>query len=143
MASLKAHLFSSASANAGLQALLQNGPVFQWGDVQLSQQWDLTNHSAVLMFLVSNPKDYISTGVMFTGWVRVQFSIYGHGNDSENADAVAEALFAWVLTLVALTPDGQPSNFVEGDRDFGIAQTQPLTYQRIIDVSMYVDNSVL
>lgn len=142
MASLKAKLFASASANAGLQALLQNGSVFQWGDIQLAQQWDLASHSAVEVFLISNPKDYISTGVMFTGWARVQFSIYGHGNDSENADAVAEALFAWLLTLVTLTQDGQPSNFVAGDRDSGIAQTQPLTYQRIIDVMMFKDDSV-
>lgn len=142
MASLKAKLFASASANPGLQAVLQNGPVFQWGDIQVPQQWDLVNHSAVTAFLISNPKDYVALGPMFTSWVRVQFRIFGHGNDSENAEAVAQALFAWLILLNTLTQNGQASNFVVGDRDSGIAQTQPMTYQRDIDVMMFQDDSV-
>ncbi len=142
MASLKAKLFTSASADAGLRGLLLNGPTFQWGDVQLPQQWDLANHSAVTVFLVSNPKDYTAAGPMFTSWTRVQFTIFGHGNDSENANAVADALFAWLRTIATLTLDGTPNNYVVADRDFGIAHTQPLTYQRIIDVQMLVDESI-
>lgn len=142
MASLKAKLFTSASADAGLRALLLNGSVMQWGDVQLAQQWDLSTHSAVTVFLVSNPKDYTAAGPMYTSWTRVQFTIFGHGNDSENAEAVANALFAWLLTITTLTEDQTPNNYVVGDRDFGIAQTQPLTYQRILDVMMLVDESL-
>jgi hypothetical protein len=141
MASLKAKLFASASVNAGLQAFLLNGSVFQWGDVQLAQAWDLTNHSAVAVFQVSKPKDYTANGPMYTAWVRMQFTIYGHGNDSQNAEAVAEALFAWLLSITTLTLGQTPNNYVVGDKDAGIAATQPLTYMRIIDVMMLVDDS--
>jgi hypothetical protein len=142
MASLKAKLFTSASANTGLQAFLLNGSTFQWGDVQLPQQWDLTNHDAITVFQVSKPKDYTANGPMYTAWVRMQFTIFGHGNDSENAEAVAKALFAWLLSITTLTLDQTPNNYVVADRDMGIAQTQPLTYQRIIDVMMLVDDSI-
>src|ERR1700722_8531975 len=145
MASLKAKLYASASANAGLQALLGN-PI-QWGDVQLPIQWNLATLSAVTVFQVSGPKDYTSAGPMYTGWRRIQFTIFGCGNndgtaDSENANNVAEALFAWLLSITTLTLDETPNNYVVGDRDFGIAETQPLTYQRVIDVMMFVDGSI-
>ena len=142
MASLKAKLFASASVNAGLQAFLLNGSTFQWGDVQLPQQWDLTNHSAVTVFQVSGPPDYTAAGPMYTGWYRMQFTIYGHGNDSENATGVAQALKAWLLTITTLTQNQTPNNYVVGNQDRGIAQTQPLTYLRLVDVMMFYDESI-
>ena len=134
--SLKARIFASASANAGLQALLGTNP-FQWGDMQEPQPWNLSTLSAVIAFLVSNPKDYIAPGPMHTSSARMQLTIFGNGNDSQNADAVAQAIFAWLPTLDLTGIPNQAANFVVGDKDAGIAQTQPLTYQRIIDVMIY------
>jgi hypothetical protein len=141
MASLKAKLYASASANPGLQALLGTVP-FQWGDTQLPQNWDLTTKAAVVMFTVSDIPDYIATGPMYTSWARVQLTVFGHGNDSENANAVVNAISSWLLTLaLTLTPQ-QAANYIAGNRDGGIAQTQPLTYQRYVDLMIFYDSSI-
>ena len=135
--SLLAKIFASAAANTGLQAFLQAGPVFQWADTQLPQEWDITNHDAVVAIVVSNPKTYAAPGPMYTSMARVQFTIYGHGNDSQNADAVAQALFSWLQTLFVSNVPQQAANYVVGDRFGGIAQTDPLTYLRHIDVLIF------
>jgi hypothetical protein len=139
MPSLKAKLFTAASANAGLQALLGTNP-FRWYDSQLNQS---SAFPAVVVFIVSNPRDYVITGQMSTSWARVQFTVYGTGNDSQNADAVVNALQAFLLGFNAygLNPPAN-ANTIVGDRDFGIAATQPLTYQRVLDVMILNDELV-
>ncbi len=142
MASLKAKLYASASANPGLQALLLDGSVFQWADTQWQQQWNLATKSGVAVLTVSDVPDYIATGPMFTGWARVQLTVFGHGNNSENANAVVNAIASWVLTLFLTQTPQQAANYIAGNRDGGIAQTQPLTYQRFVDLMIFSDSSL-
>lgn len=137
MPSLKAQLYTAAAANSGLTALLGTPP--RWFDEQLEQG---STFPAVTVTMISNPQDYSLLGPLATSWVRVQFSIYGAGNDSENANAVADALFSFIQTFDALGLPNSPSrpNYVVGDRDFGIAQTNPLTYMRIVDYQLFVNS---
>lgn len=143
---LKAKLYAAASTNAELQALLTNGAgAFQWADMQLPQQWDLTNFSAVSVFQVSAPRLYSNAGRSSTYWARVQFAVFGHGNDSQNASAVVQALTDFLATFCAYRVPVNAAayeNRIVNDRDAGIAQTAPLTYQRIIDVLIWNDETV-
>ena len=142
MANLKEKLFAAAQLDAGLQAVLLSGSTFQWGDTQLPQSWNLGTKSALTVQLISDPTFYATAGPLATSWTRVQFTIFGHGNDSPNADAVAAALFAFMGSFNGGAVPNQAANYKVGDRDFGIAQTQPLTYQRIIDYMVWNDVKV-
>jgi hypothetical protein len=137
--SLKAMIYAAARQDAGLQALLLGGspPIFNFWDTQLAQG---SLFPAVVVNLVSNPRDYATTGRLPTSWARVQFTVYGTGNDSKNADLVVAALIAFLDTFNAAT--GSPGaianpTYVLGDRDGGIAITQPMTYQRFVDARIF------
>ena len=140
MANLKVKLFAAASANAGLQALLGTNP-FRWTDIQLPQQ---SAFPAVTVNIISNPRMYATTGRMQTSITRVQFSIFGAGPDSTNADAVAAALLAFLDGFNAAGMSGLPanSNQVVGDRDAGFVQTAPMTYLRIIDCVIFQNETL-
>lgn len=138
--SLKAKLFAAAELDAGLAALLGSAP-FRWYDVQLRQG---SAFPAVEVLLVSNPRTYVMAGRMPTGWARVQFTIFGLGPSSENADAVAQALVNFLGTFNAIGIPGlavYPCQLV-GDRDAGQAATQPLTYMRILDAMIFSNDTV-
>jgi hypothetical protein len=142
MASLKAKLFAAASANSGLVALLKSGTgPFRWWDTQCQQQYGFP---AVVVRTVSNPNTYTVLGALPTSFARVQFTVFGTGNDSENANAVVNALKSFLATFSAGEALSVPAypNLVVGDRDFGIAQTDPLTFQRIIDVQIFNNDLV-
>lgn len=137
---LKVKLFNAASANAGLQALLGASP-FRWYDTQLPQT---AAFPAVVVFQVSDPRDYEVRGQMSTSWNRIQFTVYGTGNDSTEASAVVAALLNFLRGFFAYSAGStatQSANKVVSDRDGGIAQTQPLTYQRFVDVMILNDES--
>jgi hypothetical protein len=141
MASLKEKLFAAASATPALQALLGSDP-FQWADEQLVQGWDLGTFGAVVAYQISAPRDYATTGRFSTYRVRMQFTVYGTGNDSENASAIVSALEDFFATFKAIEPSLTVyPNRILGDRDGGVAQTQPLTYTRTLDVSILNDEN--
>jgi|ERR1700723_154054 len=137
---LKAKLFSAASVNPGLQALLGTSP-FRWYDTQLPQT---ATFPAVVVFQVSNPRDYVVGGRMSTSWNRIQFTVYGTGNDSQNASAVVSALEDFLAGFSAYSVSQFPSNAnrIVSDRDGGVAQTQPLTYQRFVDAIILNDEAI-
>jgi hypothetical protein len=139
MSQLKVKLFNSASANAGLQALLGTGP-FNWYDEQLPQNAKVT-FPAVTAMIASNPRRYVANGRLGGSWARVQFTIYGSGSDSTNAEAVADALFSFLDGFNSGPQAGNP-NYIVGDRDGGIAQTDPLTYLRLIDALVWNNETV-
>ena len=145
--SLKARLRAAASADAGLQAVLTSGSTFQWADQQLKQQWNITTCSAVVVFIVSNPRDYVTAeGQMVTSWSRVQFTVFGYGDDSTAAEAVVEALLQFLFTFNASQASGTSPGFttpciVLNDRDSGFVQTDPMTYQRILDVKIFSNDT--
>ncbi len=138
--SLKAKLYAAASVDAGLQALLGTAP-FRWFDTQLPQT---AAFPAIVVFIVSDPRTYVLNGQMSTRFVRVQFSVYGTGNDSENASAVVNALASFLRGFNAYGVPNLPANAntIVGDRDGGIAATQPLTYQRFVDAMVFNDEKV-
>lgn len=135
---LKAKLIAAMNAYTPLTDLI-GSPASAW-DTQLPQFPQPPNlFPAIVLFQVSNPPTYIVTGRMSTSFARIQFTIYGTGNDSTNADAVAQALYSFLDNFNAAGIANAPANpsTVVMDRDAGIAQTQPLTYQRIIDASIF------
>lgn len=137
MSSLKARLYSAASVDAGLVALLGSSP-FRWFDQRLPQG---RSFPAVVVEMVSDPGDYVASGKMPTGWVRCQFRIYGSGNDSENANTVARALTSFLNTFDGPGIPGLATypNLITNDMDMGIAQTDPLTFMRLVDVRLYIN----
>jgi hypothetical protein len=83
----------------------------------------------------------VTAGRLSTYFARVQFTIYGTGNDSQNADAVVSAIEDFLATLNGYGFSDLPANAntIVNDRDGGIAQTQPLTYTRTLDVMILND----
>lgn len=136
---LKDKLFAAASVNTGLLALLGTSP-FRWFDIRLPQQ---ATFPAVVVFVVSDPRTYVANGRLSTSDTRVQFTVYGTGNNSENASAVVTALADFFATFNAIGIPGLPvyPNRIVGDREGGVAQTQPLTYQRFVDVMIFNDEN--
>lgn len=133
--SLKSRLYSAASVDAGLVALLGSSP-FRWFDQRLEQG---SAFPAVVVESVSSSRMYVGSGQQPTNWNRMQFRVYGTGNDSENADTVVNALADFFNTFDGPGIPGLVSypNLIVGDTDMGIAQTQPLTYMRLLDVRIF------
>ena len=138
---LKAKLFSQASQFAELQALLGSSPSnFRFFDVQLPQAQ--ATFPAVVVNQISASRMYVMGGRLSTYFARIQFTVYGSGNDSQNASAVVAALedFMAVFDATGVTAPAY-SNQIVSDRDFGIAATQPLTYMRILDAMIFNDEN--
>jgi hypothetical protein len=144
--SLKAKLFAAALQNAALVYLLA-GPgsplILRWFDSQLPQTAG-TGFPAVVVSQISDPQMYVGSGRLPTSWARMQFTIYGSGTDSQNADAIAQAIAAFLDTFIADGVTGRPACpcQIVGDRDMGIAATQPLTYIRIVDARIFWNPNV-
>lgn len=138
MTSIKAKLFTAAAANAGLVALLASGSpaFFRWFDTQLPQG---SVFPAVVIQAISNPRDYAVTGKLPTSWQRIQFTVYGTGNDSQNAEAVVNAIEAFLNDFNGIGVSNLVTypNLIVNDRDAGVADTQPLTYVRVLDVRIF------
>jgi hypothetical protein len=141
--SLKARLYFAATQNAGLSALLLSGSpgVFRWFDQQLVQS---SGFPAIVVSQVSNPRTYGVSGRLPTSSQRMQFSVYGAGNDSQNADLVVNALTSFLDGFAGggIAGLSQQSNLIVGDRDFGIANTNPLTYLRVVDVLIFSNDTI-
>ena len=136
---LKARIFAAASQDAGLQALLGTSP-FRLYDTQLDEgALKASGGACAVVMIVSNPRDYTVLGRTAKSLVRVQIAVFGTGNDSENASAVVTAFENFFATFDAIDIPNLPAypNLIVGDRDAGIAQTDPLTYQRIVDVLIF------
>ncbi len=138
--SLKSRIFAAASVDAGLIALLGSNP-FRWWDQQLQQG---AGFPAVVMEMIGAPRDYVASGTMPTGWTRMQFRVYGEGTDSENANEVVDALDAFLRTLDLIGLPNSPAfpNLIVNDIDFGIVQTQPYTYMRLLDTKLFVNDQL-
>lgn len=142
--SLKEKLFAQASSFPELQALLLTGSPapFRWYDQQLPQK---TVFPCVVVRIISNPSTYAVTGRLPTSFSRVEFRIYGTGSDSQNADLVAQAVSDFLDVFNGygiVTPHSVHANRIVGDRDGGVADTEPLTFLRMIDAQIY-NNSTL
>lgn len=143
MASLKAKLYAAAKLDAGLQALLGPLPAFRWQDVQLIQASGPIKPTVTVQ-QISNPQSYSLNARLTTSFVRMQFNCLGSGADSQSADAIANALFAFMATFDALGLPNSSSrpNYVVGDRDMVFTETQPAVFMRVIDYQLFVDDSL-
>lgn len=141
--SLKARLYAAALVDAGLLALLASGSpaVLRWYDQQLPQG---ATFPAMVVQQISNPRTYVTTGRMPTGFSRMQFRIFGTGNDSQNASAVVAALANFLdgFNGSGIAGLAQYSNIIVADRDAGLANTQPLTFQRIVDAMIFSNDNL-
>jgi hypothetical protein len=145
MKSLKAKLFAAALLNARLLFLLGSGSplLLRWFDDQLPQAAG-TGFPAVVVKQTSNPLVYATSGRLPTSWARMTFEVYGTGNDSQNADTIVQALAAFLDTFNGdgVTGRTQSPNYIVGDKDMGIAATQPLTYMRVVDARIFWNPNV-
>lgn len=143
--SLKAKLFAAAILNPGLLFYLGGGSplVMRWFD-QTLPQYGTATFPAIVVTAFPGAQTYATSGRLPTSWARVQFTVYGTGTDSQNADAIVEALTSFLDTFNGdgITNRSQSPNYVSNDRDMGIAQTQPLTYMRVVDARIFYNGTV-
>ena len=141
--SLKAKLFAAALLNPSLVYLIGGGSplLLNWYDQQLPQY---ATFPAVVVQQISDPQMYATSGRIPTSWARMQFTVYGTGTDSQNANAIVAALTSFLDTFNGdgVTGRSQSPNYVVGDRDMGVAQTQPLTYMRVLDTRIFWNPNV-
>lgn len=145
--SLKAAMFAAAASYPPLQTALGTAP-FNWFDDQLPPG---ATFPAVTVRQISRPGVYVATGQMPVDWTRFQVNCYGSGGqgqgaDSESANDLVNAVRAFFLQWNSTgLPGTRPynQNQVVGDRDFGIAPTQPLTYLRVLDVRVFANENAL
>ena len=151
--SLKAKLFAAALLNPRLVYLLGGGSplIMRWFDTTLPQ-YGGTGFPAVVVRQISDPPMYATSGRLPTGFARMQFDCYGAGAagggnqppDSQSANELVEALTEFLdgFNGDGITGRPQSPNMVMGDKDGGIAQTQPLTYVRIVDAKIFWNPNV-
>ena len=97
----------------------------------------------ITLQVISDAPVYVSNARLATSWTRVQCLIFGTGTDPTNAQAV---LAAWQSFLDQTAFDGISGrpispNYSKAAREFGIAQTSPITFQIRMDV--FVRNNEL
>ena len=145
---LKAKLFAQASAFPALQALLGTNP-FSWWDDQLGPGALANGYAAVVVKQVSRRPMWANLGQLPTSFNRIQFTVYGAvpdpnaGADSQSCDDVVGALQEFMPTFNAtgITTVAARGNVLLNDRDGGLADTLPRTYQRFVDYSVFSDDN--
>ncbi len=142
--SLKTRLRSAVLLDAGLMALLASGSpaVLRWYDEGLAQG---TAFPAVTVQTISDIPTYCVSGRLPTGFARLQFNVYGTGNDTENANAIVAAMASFFDQFsggTGVTGKSQYSNLIVANRDGGIANTQPPTYMRLVDANIFWNDSL-
>ena len=136
--SLLAKLRTAAAADPTLGPLLGTTP-FRWYDQQLVQG---TAFPAVTASVVSNVPVYSVNQLLIVARYRVTMKIFDE--DPEVSHQVASAIRNFLVTFNAYNAgDDDPiqRNQVVGQRDGGIAQTQPLTSMQIMDAMIWNNES--
>jgi len=133
---LLAKLRTAASADATLSSLLGSSP-FRWYDQQLAQG---TAFPAVTAEITTRVRQYSVNSLLLTAQYRVTFKVFDP--DPQQSRAVALAIEQFLTGFNAYSsaaPAGQlqPNQVVMGPRDFGIAETQPLTNLQILDAMIW------
>ena len=124
---LEVKLYTAASANAGLVALLGTSP-FRWSSMQLTAGW---TYPAIVTRQISGVPLNWNRGRNALSRYRVQFTIW-EGYVPDTSNAVLEALRQFLDTFCATTT-GNPGALIANMTDGLWAETQPGVYQTIID----------
>lgn len=139
--SIETKLRTAALAFPGLTGLLggNTSNTFRWYDTGLKQG---TTFPSIVLSLVSDPSDYVFTGVLATSFCRVQFEIWD--TDPEHAQLVQNQLEAFLLQFngYGLTNSPANANFILNRMKRTYPDTQPVLWQRITDVRVF-NNSTL
>lgn len=139
--SIETKLRTAALAFPGLTNLLggTNPNTFRWYDTQLRQG---TAFPAIVVTLVSNPADYVFTGILATSFCRVQFEVWDY--DPEDAYQVEQQLGKFLLQFNAYGSPNLPANanFILNQRKLLYADTQPPQYQRITDARIFNNSTI-
>lgn len=138
--SLKSAIRTAALAYPGLTNLLGTSP-FRWYDTRRIQGSVLP---AVAVQVISGSPTFVFTGMLPTGWSRVQFTISGSGADSSNALAVETQLILFLnqLNLIGINGLVQYPALVLLQRDAMEAQIEPPIYQRIVDAKIFSNSKI-
>lgn len=138
MTDLKSLLRTQASAFGGLTALLGTTP-FRWWDTTLQQG---SAYPAIVVTMVSNPRNYVLMGRLPTGWSRVQFTIWD--TDTLRASTVENALLAFFDVFNAVGPANLPSYPVEvvNDRETTVPEPEPKRFLRILDAMIFSNDNL-
>ena len=138
---LEVKLRTQASTNAGLVALLGDGPEFRWYDVQVKQG---TDFPAVAVQLIAGNNTYATTGRLPTGWSRYQFTIWDP--DSERCRQTESALISFLDTFNAcmfpgaVQPPAYP-NLVVLQRQGFVPTPTPPKFTRIVDAMIFSNDT--
>ena len=98
---------------------------------------------AMALFVVSVVDQYSTTQLLITALYRVQFTIWA--NNPETARAVEQALRAFISVFNAYNAgDASPvqRNRVVNRHQSGQAQTQPITWWRIVDAFIWNNETI-
>lgn len=136
MSTLIVKLVSGAQSFAPLTALI-GSRISSYPLAQGSQ------FPAIILQVIANPRSYTVNQRLATSFSRVQATIFGLAPGGENARAVESA---WIQFLDQFNGDGITGrsispNRVVMSREFGIAQTAPLTFQ-IVNDALIRDNEL-
>ncbi len=133
--SLERKLWLAAQADANLQALLGSGAAIRWGGMQEPQG---SIFPSVAVNVVSAIDQYSNTDLLITALYRVQFTVFD--TNAERARQVEQAIKQFLTMFNAYSPAGATvlrPNRVVMRRQGGDPQTDPLTYQRIMDAMIW------
>lgn len=138
MSELKELLRIQASAFPGLTALLGTSP-FRWWDGQLVQG---SAYPAIVVTIVSNPRNYCLTGRLPTGWSRVEFKIWD--TDTLRAGTVENALLNFFDVFNAVGPSNLPSYPVDvvNDRQTVVPDPEPKRFLRMVDTQIFSNDTL-
>lgn len=142
---LKTKLRTQAAADAGLTALLQSGspPFLRWYDTQLEQG---QGYPAVVVQLISNPRQHVATGILPTSWARVQFTIWGGAYDAgtQACESVVAALKSFLNTFngVGIAAQVAYPAVIMNIRDGMAAQPEGPIFQKLLDAMIFSNDSV-
>jgi hypothetical protein len=132
--SLEVKLRTAAAADTTLTGLLGTNP-FRWFESQFQQG---TIFPEVTVLLVDTINQYSVTNLLSTALSRVQFTVWD--TDPERARDVETAIVDFLVGFNAMNNSSAApiqANTVISRRQRGNAQTEPFTYQRILDAKIF------
>jgi hypothetical protein len=150
--SVEQKIRTAAAANSTLLLMLRTNAQGRGPDTSAPFRWYTDGllqgslYPAVVTQLISNPRAYSQDGQMPTSWARVQFTIWGgpYTAGAQAREDVGQALGAFFATLdLSSRPAGlvQP-NFIDLERNAAYPQKDGLLYQKVMDLMVFVDDSL-
>ena len=126
---LEVKLFSAASADSALTALLGSSP-FRWYNVQLTEG---SAYPAITVHRISGAPLYAADGRNTLALYRMQVTIW-EGQTPDTSDSVLSALRSFLDSFSATGVPSQTENRIVNVMRALYAETQPAIFQTVVDV---------